>query len=67
MGESILLLQLLPEALRAQVGGEGSTQGAACFLDFLKAYDTVDRGFLFQSMEVAGGTQSTQALQRGEV
>ncbi len=33
MGESILLMQLLPEALRAQEGGEGSSHGAAVFLD----------------------------------
>ena len=33
MGESIMLLQLLPHALEAQEGRSGSTQGAAAFLD----------------------------------
>ena len=42
MGESIMLLQLLPHALEAQEGKSGSTQGAAAFLDFAKDYDTVE-------------------------
>ena len=54
MGESILLLQLLPHALESQEGRSGSTQGAAAFLDFVKAYDTVDRDFLMRAMEIGG-------------
>ena len=42
MGESIMLLQLLPHALEAQEGRSGSTQWAAAYLDFAKAYNTVD-------------------------
>ena len=56
MGESILLLQLLPHALEAQQGREGSKEGLAAFLDFSKAYDTLDREFLFQAMQVGGAS-----------
>ena len=65
MGESILLLQLLPHALQAQHGREGSTEGMAAFLDFAKAYDTLDRDFLFEAMRV-GGASATQAQHQGQ-
>lgn len=45
-----MLLQLLPYALSAQEGGPETSEGAAVFLDFSKAYDTVNRGFLLQAM-----------------
>lgn len=55
IGENVMLLQLLPAALAAQrVPGTARGRGAAAFLDFLKAYDTVDRGFLFSVMEAVG-------------
>ena len=60
MGESISLLQLLPHALRAQQGGRGGpgiSSGAAAFLDFQKAYDTVARGFLYEAIEAVGGAE----------
>ena len=45
IGENIMLLQLLPHALRAQ-----HRSALAVFCDFRKAYDTVDRPFLLQVM-----------------
>jgi exonuclease III len=55
IGENVMLLQLLPAALAAQrIPGTARGRGAAAFLDFLKAYDTVDRGFLFSVMEAVG-------------
>ena len=54
MGESIMLLQLLPHALEALGGRSGSTQVAAAFLDFAKAYNTVDQDFLMRTMETGG-------------
>ena len=55
IGETVLMLQLLPAALAAQrKPGTAQGRGAAAFLDFQKAYDTVDRGFLFSVMEAVG-------------
>lgn len=48
IGENLLLSQLLPAAL-----GPDSQAGVVC-CDFRKAYDTVDRGFLFAVMEAQG-------------
>eukprot|EP00798_Chlamydomonas_sp_ICE-L_P015786 gene15786-biopygen24812 len=49
IGDAILFLQLLPELLKAQ-----NKSGVLAFLDFRKAYNTLDRAFLFQCLEVAG-------------
>eukprot|EP00798_Chlamydomonas_sp_ICE-L_P004299 gene4299-biopygen22027 len=49
IGDAILFLQLLPELLKAQ-----NKSGVLAFLDFWKAYNTLDRAFLFQCLEVAG-------------
>lgn len=49
IGHTVMLLQLLPAALRAQ-----RRSGAIAFLDFQKAYDTVDRQFLFAVMQQVG-------------
>ena len=49
MGENVMALQLLPHALAAE--GRGAYI-AVC--DFIKAYDTIDRGFLFQVMRQLG-------------
>lgn len=49
IGESVLFLQLLPEALRAR-----GSRGAVAFLDFQKAYDTVSREFLLSVMDTVG-------------
>jgi exonuclease III len=49
IGETVMLLQLLPAALRAQ-----GKSGAIAFLDFQKAYDTVDREFLLGVMSTVG-------------
>jgi hypothetical protein len=48
IGENIMLLQLLPHALPA------SSKAVLVFLDFRKAYDTIDRGFLFRLLQLAG-------------
>ena len=45
----IMFLQLLPALMR----DEGRT-AVIPFLDFYKAYDTIDRAFLLQAMEVMG-------------
>ena len=49
IGENILLLQLLPSYLQAH-----DQSAALAFLDFAKAYDTLDRSFLFACMETMG-------------
>lgn len=49
IGDNIALLQLLPELLRSR-----GLSGAVAFLDFRKAYDTIDRDFLFEVMEATG-------------
>jgi exonuclease III len=49
MGEAVWLLQLLPGWLRSK--GESA---ALAFLDFAKAYDTVDRPFLLSVMDAMG-------------
>lgn len=56
MADNILLLQLLPSLLRLNVGqvGGAATKGVVAFLDFKKAYDTVDRSFLLRVMEATG-------------
>ena len=59
IGENVMFMQMLPDALRAQLGKPeaGSQAGAVAFLDFQKAYDTVSRDFLFQVMETVGASQ----------
>jgi hypothetical protein len=47
--DNILLLQLLPHYLRLR-----QQHAVVAFLDFHKAYDTVDRGFLASVMEAVG-------------
>ena len=49
IGDNIMFMQLLPDLLRAE-----QRSAVVAFLDFVKAYDTVDRGFLFQVMEAMG-------------
>lgn len=49
IGEAVWLLRMIPHWLRAH-----SRSGLLVFLDFAKAYDTVDRDFLFAAMEVMG-------------
>lgn len=49
IGDNIWLLQLLPELLRVD-----GRPGVAVFLDFYKAYDTVDRPFLLACLETLG-------------
>ena len=51
IGENVWCLQLLPHALRSQ--GRGCL---VAFCDFVKAYDTVDRDFLFAVMQRMGFT-----------
>lgn len=59
IGENVMFMQMLPDALRAQINkpDAGSQAGAVAFLDFQKAYDTVSRDFLFQVMEAVGASQ----------
>ena len=58
IGDSVLFTQLLPAALRAQLSlpreTGGDTTGVVAFLDFAKAFDTVDRDFLYASMDAVG-------------
>jgi hypothetical protein len=49
IGDSIFAAQLLGSAWAAE-----QLPGAAVILDIAKAYDTVDRSFLFRIMEAAG-------------
>lgn len=49
IGASIFLLRHLPHLLRVQ-----HRSAVIAFLDFAKAYDTVDRSFLFETMAVMG-------------
>jgi exonuclease III len=49
MGEGIMLVQCVAQLLHRQ--GRGAL---AVFCDFEKAYDTVDRGFLFKAMATLG-------------
>ena len=49
MGSTVQLLQLLPPLLRAQ-----HAEAVLVFMDFAKAYDTVDRSFLLQVMGAMG-------------
>ena len=50
IGDDILLLQLLPDYLRRT----GGRTALVAFLDFYKAYDTVDRAFLLDVMDTVG-------------
>jgi exonuclease III len=50
IGDSIMLLQLLPHQLAA----EGHRGGLVAFLDFQKAYDSVNRDFLRQVLLTMG-------------
>ena len=57
IGDAILFMQLLPAALRAQARSRSADQPAAgvvAFLDFAKAFDTVDRDFLCAVMQAVG-------------
>ncbi|PRW05743.1 Pol [Chlorella sorokiniana] len=59
IGENVLALQCLPELLRRQ------GRWAVCiFCDFRKAYDTLDRGFLFRAMAALGVGEGFLALVR---
>ncbi|GIL55468.1 hypothetical protein Vafri_11032 [Volvox africanus] len=49
IGSNILFLRHLPHLLRKQ-----NRRGILAFLDFAKAYDTVDREFLLSAMEAMG-------------
>ena len=49
IGDNIMLLQLLPACLRAE-----GRSAVVAFLDFVKAYDTVNREFLFAVMRTMG-------------
>ena len=49
IGENIMFLQLLPPLLRAE-----QRSAVIAFLDFSKAYDTVNRDFMFAVMETMG-------------
>ena len=49
IGENALLLQALPQLLRGR-----PAPAAVAFLDFRKAFDTVDRSFLLRALEVVG-------------
>ncbi|KAG1663124.1 hypothetical protein FOA52_000646, partial [Chlamydomonas sp. UWO 241] len=55
ISDNICLTQMLPGLLAANAAqGVGPTGAALALLDFRKAYDTIDRGFLTAVMEVVG-------------
>lgn len=49
IGENIMLLQLLPQLMKLK--GESAV---IAFCDFAKAYDTIDRDFLYRAMDAMG-------------
>lgn len=59
IGENVLALQCLPELLRRQ-----RRWAVVVFCDFRKAYDTIDRGFLFRAMDELGVGEGFLALVR---
>ena len=59
IGENILLMQCLPHLLRHE-----RHSAVAIFCDFRKAYDTVDREFLFRAMLELGVGEGFLALVR---
>lgn len=55
MGDNILTLQLLPSVLKQNFRHPTlASHGVIAFLDFKKAYDTVDRSFLLELMAAFG-------------
>ncbi|KAG1673439.1 hypothetical protein FOA52_002204 [Chlamydomonas sp. UWO 241] len=55
ISDNIGLTQMLPGLLAANAAdGVGPTGAALALLDFRKAYDTIDRGFLIAVMEAVG-------------
>ncbi|KAG1664367.1 hypothetical protein FOA52_004700 [Chlamydomonas sp. UWO 241] len=55
ISDNICLTQMLPGLLAANSAeGVGSTGAALALLNFRKAYDTIDRGFLLAVMEAVG-------------
>ncbi|KAG1676259.1 hypothetical protein FOA52_006477 [Chlamydomonas sp. UWO 241] len=55
ISDNICLTQMLPGLLAANAAeGVGPTGAALALLDFRKAYDTIDRGFLVAVMEAVG-------------
>ncbi|KAG1676453.1 hypothetical protein FOA52_002273 [Chlamydomonas sp. UWO 241] len=55
ISDNIFLTQMLPGLLAANAAeGVGPTGAALALLDFRKAYDTIDRGFLIAVMEAVG-------------
>ncbi|KAG1665392.1 hypothetical protein FOA52_015802 [Chlamydomonas sp. UWO 241] len=55
ISDNICLTQMLPGLLAANAAdGVGPTGAALALLDFRKAYDTIDRGFLIAVMEAVG-------------
>ncbi|KAG1666975.1 hypothetical protein FOA52_004258 [Chlamydomonas sp. UWO 241] len=55
ISDNICLKQMLPGLLAANAAeGVGPTGAALALLDFRKAYDTIDRGFLIAVMEAVG-------------
>ncbi|KAG1668963.1 hypothetical protein FOA52_001007 [Chlamydomonas sp. UWO 241] len=55
IADNICLTQMLPGLLAANAAeGAGPTGAALALLDFRKAYDTIDRGFLLAVMEAVG-------------
>ena len=49
IGENIMLLKLLPRLFKSR-----GQVGVIAFCDFAKAYDTIDRDFLYRAMECMG-------------
>eukprot|EP00887_Chlorella_sp_A99_P006178 scaffold3.g6178.t1 len=59
IGENVLLLQCLPELLRRQ-----GRWAVVVLCDFRKAYDTLDREFLFRTMRALGVGEGFLAMVR---
>jgi hypothetical protein len=55
IGDTVTFLQLLPQQLRSNAAAGGQPASATvAFLDFKKAYDTVNRAFLLAVMDATG-------------
>ena len=55
IGDNVTLLHLIPEILRSNARfRSGPVAGVLAFLDFRKAYDTINRDFLLRIMDTVG-------------
>ena len=61
IGDNVTLLHLIPEILRSNARfRSGPVAGVLAFLDFRKAYDTINRDFLLRIMDTVGAGPGLQ-------